>query len=73
MGWRSRSFLLLAGAGGTSALLYLVNFRLASLLDHLGIIDPKGGALAVYPYLFFPQGPSRTWSLRTAARDGPWG
>ncbi len=54
MGWRSRSFLLLAGVGGTSALLYLVNFRLASLLDHLGIIDPKGGALAAYPYLFFP-------------------
>jgi len=59
MGWRSRSFLLLAGAGGTSALLYLVNFRLASLLDHLGIIDPKGGGHLPYtPISFFPSLPS---------------
>ncbi|MEE8325482.1 MAG: glycosyltransferase 87 family protein [candidate division NC10 bacterium] len=53
MGWRSRSFLLLAGVGIISTLLYLANFRLAPFLQYLGMIDPKRGALAAYPYLFF--------------------
>ncbi|MFQ5960958.1 MAG: glycosyltransferase 87 family protein [Candidatus Methylomirabilales bacterium] len=53
MGWRSRSVLLLAGMGSISTLLYLLNFRLAPLLHHLGMIDPKGGDLAAYPALFF--------------------
>lgn len=53
MDWRSRSFLLLAGVGIISTLLYLANFRLAPLLQYLGMIDPKRGALAAYPYLFF--------------------
>jgi len=53
MGWRGRSFLLLAGVGSMSMLLYLANFRLAPFLQYLGMIDPKQGALAAYPYLFF--------------------
>lgn len=53
MGWRNRSFILFAGVGSVSTLLYLLNFRLAPFLEHLGIIDPKQGAVAVYPYLFF--------------------
>ncbi len=53
MGWRSRSFLLLAGVGILSTLLYLANFRLAPFLQYLGMIDPKRGALAAYPSLFF--------------------
>ena len=54
MGWRSRSFLLLAGVGSISTLLYFANFRLASFLQYLGIINLDRGALAAYPYLFFP-------------------
>ena len=53
MALRNRSFLLLAGVGSMSALLYLFNFGLAPLLQQLGIADPHGGAVAVYPYLFF--------------------
>jgi len=52
MGLRNRSFLLLAGVGSLSVLLYLFNFGLAPLLRPLGIAGPSGGALAVYPYIF---------------------
>lgn len=53
MAWRSRSFLLLVGVGIASAVLYVLNFGIASLVRHLGLIGPSGGALAVYPILFF--------------------
>lgn len=53
MAWRSRSFLLLVGVGIASALLYVLNFGISPLVQHLGLIGPSGGALAVYPILFF--------------------
>jgi hypothetical protein len=53
MGWRNRSFLLLAGLGTASALVYLLNFRLAPFLEHLGITDQHKGALSAFPVLFF--------------------
>ncbi|MFQ5961296.1 MAG: glycosyltransferase family 87 protein [Candidatus Methylomirabilales bacterium] len=53
MAWRSRSFLLLVGVGIASALLYVLNFGITPLVQHLGLIGPHGGALAAYPILFF--------------------
>jgi len=54
MGWRNLSLLLLAGVGCASALLYTLNFGIAPLLGRLGFIDLQKGAIAAYPYLFFP-------------------
>ncbi len=53
MAWRSPSFLLLVGGGIASAFLYLLNFDIIPLVQHLGLIGPHQDALAVYPILFF--------------------
>lgn len=53
MAWRSRSFLLLAGVGIVSAVLYALNFRLAFFFRHLGIIGPQDGELAPYLLVYF--------------------
>ncbi len=52
MGWRSRTFLLLMGAGSVSALLYVLNFGIVPFLKRVDIIGPQGGRLAAYPYLY---------------------
>lgn len=52
MGGRKGALLLFSGLGTLSGLLYALNFRLAPLVDRLGLTAREGDPLGAYPFLY---------------------
>ena len=52
MGGRKGALVLFSGLGTLSGLLYALNFRLAPLVDRLGLTAREGDPLGAYPFLY---------------------